>query len=692
MLLRSGIFIAAFLCSLSSYAASGLKGVELRDLYFGEVLFYAYQDKYFEALERLDSELIQYYRVDESNLDPLSLNLGQAEFSVGDIELQYRMDKRAGKAIQAVLGRGIDLATRNLAALDLARMYFRKNDAERALYALDLIHDEVDMTKYPDKSVEDLRGVEPENFKVDVLYLRALAYISTGQFSNAVDILDSLRNEASIKGYVLYNLGIALIQAQQELPGLEVLDELGRLETRDKALLALKDKVNLKIAYRLLDSANAEQARLYFQRIRLDGPYSNQALLGAGWAEAALDRYDRALVPWTILHKREKTNHSVQEALMAVPYAYGKLQAYGKSANMYAEAMDMYVYEISRLDDSIKAIRGGKFLEALVDEETGQDENWVVNLRELPDAPETRYMLDLLASSDFQTSYNNYRDLADLKIRIETWLADLKVFEEIIDIRRAYQEPLLPIVGDRFEKIDARAKLRLEQRNSLAGKIKNILIAPRPDFLATADERLALDRITAFEHYIAEYPAKVTDDQVYRVKRLRGVLSWRLQSEYDQRLTDAYNHLLSLDETTKAFKKQYSSFIRTRQAATQSYEGYQPVIRRLRTGLLAAQRKLKGVMAKQGRFLETMAENELDRRRKRLEDYQIKARFALAENYDRVSGADQDKLIEEQNQLREERLKQLELEKEARKTEEKAPSAGDSLDKDSSILNNIPSN
>ena len=691
-MLRNGIFIAAFFCSLSSYAASGLKDVELRDLYFGEVLFYAYQDKYFEALERLDSELIQHYRVDESNLDPLSLNLGQAEFSVGDIELQYRMDKRAGKAIQAVLGSGIDLAIRNQAALELARMYFRKNDAERALYALDLIHDRVDLTKYPDKSVDDLRGVEPENFKVDVLYLRALAYISTGQFTNAVEILDSLRNEASIKGYVLYNLGIALIQAQQELQGLEVLDELGRLETQDKNLQALKDKANLKTAYRLLDSGNAEQARIYFQRIRLDGPYSNQALLGAGWAEAALDRYDRALVPWTILHKREKTNHSVQESLMSVPYAYGKLQAYGKSANMYAEAMDMFAYEISRLDDSIKAIRGGKFLEALVDEESKQDENWVVNLRELPDVPETRYILDLLASSDFQASYKNYRDLADLKVRIETWLANLKVFEEIIDIRRAYQEPLLPIVGERFERIDARAKLRLEQRNSLADKIKNILIAPRPDFLATADERLASDRVTAFEQYIAEHPEKVTGEQIYRVKRLRGVLSWRLQSEYDQRLTEAYNHLLSLDETTEAFKKQYGSFIRTRQAATQSYEGYQSVIRQLRTGLFAAQRKLKGVMAKQGRFLETMAENELDRRRKRLEEYQIKARFALAENYDRVTKADQDKLIEEQSQLREERQKQLELEKEAQKTEESAPSAEDSLDKDSSILNNIPVN
>lgn len=662
---RIWAFIAVSFCSQSAYAASGLKNVELRDLYFGEVLFYAYQDLHFEALVRLDQELLQHYRVDETELDSLFLNLGQAEFSVGDTELQYRMDRRAGKAIKAVLGKGVDLATRNQAALELARMFYRKNDADKTLYALDLIRDKGDLTRSELESIKGHEGKEPEKFRIDAAYLRALASISTGQFAGAIEILESLRNEKSLQGYVLYNLGMALIQSQQELEGLKVLDELGQIESRDSDLLALKDKVNLKVAYRLLDSGNAEQARPYFQRIRLDGPYSNHALLGAGWAEAALDRYDRALVPWTILHEREKNNHSVQEALMAVPYAYGKLEAYGKSANMYSLAMDIFIDEISRLDASIKSIRSGSFLKAMLDEQSVNDENWVVNLRELPDSPETRYILDLLASSEFQTAYKNYQDLATLDKHLFKWLDNLKVFEEIIEIRRAYQEPLLPVVEEQFRKIDAKAKLRLEQRNSLAKKIENILIVPRPEYLATAEERIASERISAIEQYIHENPGQVSDDQVRRVKRLRGALLWRLNSEYDQRLTDAYKHLQALDKLTEEFNRQYYSFIRTRQAATQSYEGYELQIRKLRTNILSTQRRLKGVMAKQGRYLESMAIEELDRRRKRLEDYQIKARFALAENYDRVNKADLQKQIEQQNQLKQDRLKQPDSEPQA---------------------------
>ena len=37
--------------------ASSALGRDLKDLYFGEVLYQAYQEHYFEALERLDAEI-----------------------------------------------------------------------------------------------------------------------------------------------------------------------------------------------------------------------------------------------------------------------------------------------------------------------------------------------------------------------------------------------------------------------------------------------------------------------------------------------------------------------------------------------------------------------------------------------------------------------------------------------------------
>ena len=291
-------------------------------------------------------------------------------------------------------------------------MLFRskKNDPQSTLYALQLIRENPEKSRYEAKySLDVLRGKEPETFRTDVAYLRALANIDIGQFTEATKNLQLLRNEKNLKGFVLYNLGIALIQSGDDQKGLEVLDELGQLELSDDGLLALKDKTNLKLAYRYLDKGDAREAQRRFERVRLDGPYSNKALLGAGWVAVSLGRFDRALVPWSILHEREKTNYSVQEVLMAVPYAYGKLNAHGKAANLYNHAMDVFADEIESLDDSIKTIRKGKFLSALLDEKARKDVNWVVNLRELPDTPETRYILDLMASHDFQESRSEER-------------------------------------------------------------------------------------------------------------------------------------------------------------------------------------------------------------------------------------------------------------------------------------------
>ena len=112
---------------------------DLRDLYFGEAVYHAKQGYYFEALERLDAELGQHYALDEPELDSLHYHIKQAEFFVGDFELNYRMHHRAGRAIKAVLEGDVDQAVRNEAAFRLARIHFQKGQMRDALEALSRI-------------------------------------------------------------------------------------------------------------------------------------------------------------------------------------------------------------------------------------------------------------------------------------------------------------------------------------------------------------------------------------------------------------------------------------------------------------------------------------------------------------------------------------------------------------------------
>jgi hypothetical protein len=324
----------------------------------------------------------------------------------------------------------------------------------------------------------------------------------------------------------------------------------------------------------------------------------------------------------------------VQEAMLAVPYAYGKLNVHSKAALLYGNALEKFGTEIDKLSASIKRIREGHFLQALVREELKQDANWVVKLRELPQTPETYYLLELMASHDFQESLKNYLDLDELRKQLADWQTDLDAFEEIIERRRFYYEPLLPGIDRQFRRLDSQLRLRLQQRDRIEKRLQAMLVMPRPDYLATSDERIILERIGPLAQRVGTDGA--ADQIKARIRRLRGLVHWNMVTDYDRRFTEAHKHLNQLNGEVGHAKRRYNAFVRSRQAATQSYRGYEDGIHRLRSRIREAGATVAELMARQGHMLETMAVSELSRRRERLTEFQIKARFAMADSYDRA--------------------------------------------------------
>ena len=598
-------------------------GADLRDLYFGEALYEAYQGKYFDALQCLDTELAQYRDLDEPRLDTLHYHINDAEFSVGDFELSYRMHLRAGRAIKAVLEGAVDDAVRNEAAFRLARILFQKDQLDDAQNALARI-----------------QGAVPREIHDDIEFLRANIDMATGRPGEAVKVLKQPRSGESLTGFVAYNLGIALFQDNQPKEAIDQLDKAGRLEAGDDAALAVRDKSNLVLGTLLFETGDFDRAKQSLDRVRLEGPFSNQALLRAGWAEATAKQYDRALVPWNILADREPTDSAVQEAMLALPNAYANLNLHGRAAILYGRALELYSKQIDKVDASIGSIRDGRFLEDLVREESRQDETWVIRLRSLPDAPETYYLMELMASHDFQTALHNYLDLEDLKARLVAWKTSLDAFADIIRLRGQNYEPLLPEVDAKFRTLDSRMRLRLEQRKHLAERLQAMLTAPRPEYLATSEERMAGERLALIEKQIGDSKTANAIALRQRAARLRGAITWRTRTEYDERLTAAYAHLKELQAHVDALTRQYDAYVRTRQAATHSYVGYDAQIERLGRRVGDALQRVDIVMAQQGRMIETVAIDQLQGRRDRLLAQQVEARFAVADSYDRAARAE----------------------------------------------------
>src|SRR6185436_15747860 len=226
--------------------------------YFGESIYYAKQGEYFEALERLDAELGQHRGVDEPALDSLYRNLHEAEFDVGDFELNYRMHHRAGRAITAVLEGAVDEEVRNDAAYRLARIHFQKGQL-------------VD----------------------DIAFLRANTYMGLGRQADAAEVLKRLQNAEGLKGFAAYNLGVAMLEENRRQDAEAQLDRAGQIQSDDEAVLAIRDKSNFVLGTLLVEDQQFARAKQAFDRVRLEGPFSNSALLASGWAATAGEDYER---------------------------------------------------------------------------------------------------------------------------------------------------------------------------------------------------------------------------------------------------------------------------------------------------------------------------------------------------------------------------------------------------------------
>ncbi|MEM9174569.1 MAG: hypothetical protein AAGC67_04995 [Myxococcota bacterium] len=610
--MRKGLALMGLLHALPAAA-----GESAADHHFSEALYHAHQADPFEALARLDTELSLHRAVDQRELDSLYPDLPLAQFSVGDFELHYRMHQRAGRAMRALLAAEVDPSVRADAIVRLARLHIQTGAPALALETLSLQD-----TPFPDALRKPAR------------FVRASALIALGRFDDAAEALRPLDGDEEIDFFGEYNLAIAKLGEGAPIEAARQLDRTGRKRPGNDASAAVRDKANLLLGTLLFEAGEFGRAGDVLDRVRLAGLHSDEALLRAGWSAAADEEYARAVVPWSILAERDPTAEAVQEALLALPYAYGELEVHGRAAQLYERAAGTFARELEKIDASIESIERGAFLAMLDDERIRQDRDWVLRMRELPDMPETFYLAGLIASHPFQTALQNYLDLSDMRRHLVDGRQSLEAFSDLVGVRRDYYEPRLPTIDRTFRSLDARMRLRLEQRAHLAAKLEGMLTRPAPRLLATAEELEVASRLSALRDRLPDR-AEASDLHA-RLERLEGVLAFRLETRYHDRLDHVHRALRDLSADVEALESTYERFVRVRQAAQHGYARFDPTISDLQTRTGRAIRRIDVAREEQGRVLERLALRELEARRARLAEYQNKARFAFADSYDRA--------------------------------------------------------
>ena len=590
-----------------------LPATRVRDLHYGDVLFYVYQDDDFEAITRLNA-------YDHWNLLPH--HEPEAQLLLGGLYLSLGLHNEAGARFEKLLTPDIPAAVRNRAWFYLAQVWYVRGYLDRAEHA-----------------IRQVQGTLPESLDAEKEHLLANILLRQGRYDAAIELLNGWKGPADWMAYARFNLGVALVRAGKLPDADPVLTTVGTLASDKEELLALKDRANLALGFAYLQANQPGNALRALERVRLKGPSSNKALLGTGWAHAALGDYRSALTPWLELRDRNLLDSAVQESYLAVPYAFGKLSANAQAAQYYESALESFDAEGLRLDEAISRIRDGHMLDAILNKEQGTRYGWFWQLEKLPDAPESRYLYAVLAGHDFQEGLKNYRDLVYLGHTLEHWDESMQAFGDMLDTReRAYAQRLPR--ADALLATGAADKLQ-RRREELEGRLNSVSAEGDIAALGSPGERAQWAQIQRIEAVLGSAPQSGENAQYReRLRLVKGVLLFRLDEAFKARVWQQRRAIKDLDLALREAQSRWVRVEHARKSAPTNTGEFATRIADLKARIDALSLRLTSTQQRQNSYLGDLAVAQLQAQKDRLATYRIQARFELAAMYDRAQDTD----------------------------------------------------
>jgi tetratricopeptide (TPR) repeat protein len=588
----------------------GLAPHEVKDLQYGDVLFYFYQDDYFDSITRL---------LAAQQLDRLPNTQGEAELLLGGLYLSLGEHVEAGKIFEQLLNSNVSEAVRNKAWFYLGKVWYQRGYLEESERALRQVSDKI----------------QPR-ISAERYMLLAQLMLREQRYDDAIAALSAWHGPRDWTAYAQFNLCVALVRVGRLPDAITHLDEVGRLESKSEELLALRDKANLALGFALLQAERAADARPILERVRLDGPYSSKALLGVGWADSSLGEFKRALVPWLELRKRNLLDSAVQESYLTVPYAYNQLGATGQAAEFYNSAIDSFDAELQRIDDSIQQIRSGHLLDRLLDDDKKTTLTWYWQLKTLPDAPESRYLYQLLASNEFQEGLKNYRELGFMRQNLDGWREDLSAFNDMLDTRQTAYDQRAPKADAVMAATDLDAMTK--RRVDFESRINEIEHSDDVAALGTVAEQQNWARLKRVDDYLAAHPDDPDlDDMRDRLRLLKGVMYWRLSESFKARLWNERRSVKELEASLVETQKRAVLVKQAREGMPSNTGAFATRVSAVEARIDQLEQGLSTLSDKQANYLQDIAIRELEAQKHRIEIYQIQARYELAAIYDKTT-------------------------------------------------------
>jgi hypothetical protein len=581
--------------------------------HYGDSLFYFFQARYFTSVTQL---------MVSQHFGRMAPHADEAEILRGGLFLSYGLHREAGEVFAGLIERGAAQPVRDRAWFYLAKIRYQRDLLAEAEDALGRIEKRL-----------------PGDLEEDRALLQANVLMARARYAEAARVLDTLTKAPGASSYARYNLGVALIRSGDLARGTKLLDEVGKLPATGEEYRSLRDKANVVLGFASLKESRGEEARNYLERVRLTGMQSNKALLGFGWAAAAQDRMNVALVPWSELAERDASDAAVLEAKLAVPYALAELGAEAQALALYEDAIGVFDRETANLDRSVSAIRDGKLIDGLVGANPGEEMGWFWNIAELPGAqalPHGGHLAQVLATHEFQESFKNYRDLLYLARNLQQWQESLGVLRDMLANRSQAFAERLPQVLEKERALNL-ADFS-QRRRALEAELERVEREADAAAFATPRERelqARLDRARETLDRAGGDPELAQARERYR--RAAGALLWQQNDQFAVRLWNARKGMQELQRNLAQVQQRNVAIAVAQRDEPARLDQFAARIEALAARVESMVPRVAALTREQRNAVQELAVAELLRQKERLAGYGTQARFAVAQIYDRAS-------------------------------------------------------
>jgi hypothetical protein len=422
-----------------------------------------------------------------------------------------------------------------------------------------------------------------------------------------------------------------MVENNQFDQGELLLDKLGLMPVDSIEMAALRDQANLALGFSLLSRFKPESALTRFYRIRLQGPLSHKAMLGAGWAWSRLGNLDRALVPWLELIQKNSIDVATQEALLAIPTAFEQSQQKERAVQYYELAANQFDSQLVILDQVAGSIRQSELIAALLQNNLVKTTSRFE--RTPPPSVATPYLYILMASEAFQREVKRYQELHDIRITLAHWDDNLPTLNLMLAERRKNFEQKLPLLE---QSNDLQTLTNLQRsRENYAVKLNDI--ENRYDYLslASVDEKQQLQRLDNIALNLNKLlDKKNTDSEADMQRLLSGLLDWQISTDYAPRLWRARKQLIALDKALAESGRRAQSLGRITDLSRVRFVEFEHRINGQDLRIKALYQRVDNLIKRQESRINQLAIGAIQKQQQHVTGLRLNARYSLARLYD----------------------------------------------------------